>query len=207
MMEDSGHGVAPSQIQELFFPEDQPEKAPPTIGMGLSIARHYLIERLNANWLVAPGEHGGLKVEVKLEVPLQQFDNLRLRQIEDQLIGRQVLIVDDIKLNHKVLAKVLSGFHVESKSVTSGQEAIDICQLQQFDYILMDLRMPEMNGFEAAQRIIENGYEGSIIAVTAEKGGSTVSQALEAGMKDVIFKPVDFEEIKQSLITHMQAKS
>lgn len=201
LIRDQGPGMPLGKINELFHQKNQYKKAP-ELGMGINIARHYLIERLNCTWDVRNRDPRGLEVEVQCTVPYQFFDTTKLQQIEESLRGQKVLIVDDIKINTKVMEKVLKPLEVTCTSVYSGQQAIDLCKQFHFDYVLMDLRMPSIDGFEATEEILKHDFQGSIIAITAEKGGNIVAKALKVGMKDVIFKPVNLEDLRSSLISH-----
>lgn len=107
------------------------------------------------------------------------------------------LVVDDNAINRRVLERLLGKIGVSSKVVDSGQAAVDAVQASQFDVVLMDVQMPEMDGYTATARIREQGYKTlPIIACTAHAFESDREQSLAAGMDDHISKPVQLEELR-----------
>jgi CheY-like chemotaxis protein len=80
-------------------------------------------------------------------------------------------------------------------AVSSGQEAVDAAASGAFDLILMDCMMPEMDGYEASRQIRAAGGTAPIVALTASVFAEERSACLEAGMIDVLSKPVTSEDI------------
>ncbi len=202
VLQDQGQEMPPKQIKTLFE-EASFDNNGPRVADGISIAYHNLIERLGAQWEIGQNDHfRGLKIEVKLKVPYKIFENSVLEKLGDSLKSKSILIVDDIKMNAKVLERIISPLGMNTTRVYTGSDAVKLCQSNHYDYVLMDLHMPEVDGYEASTQIINSGFTGSIIAVTAEKGINTIPKALGIGIKGVVFKPVSLNQIKQSLITH-----
>ena len=105
----------------------------------------------------------------------------------------RVLIVDDIPTNVKLLEARLMAEYFEVVTASSGQEAIDICRSQDIDVVLLDVMMPEMDGFECC-RILKTDARTShipIVMVTALDQPSDKVKGLESGADDFLTKPVD----------------
>lgn len=129
------------------------------------------------------------------------------------LAGRRVLIVEDIDENAEILADLLELEDVESERAENGQAAVDMVKRSPefwYDAILMDLRMPIMDGLEAARRIRALGRRDAkplpIIAVTANAFESDVQSALEAGMNEHLAKPVDADKLYAALGRWMEKR-
>lgn len=105
----------------------------------------------------------------------------------------RVLVVDDIIANVKLLGARLTAEYFEVLSASSGQQAIDICNRERVDVVLLDVMMPGMDGFEACRRIKTNPktHHLPVIMVTALDQPSDRVQGLEAGADDFLTKPVD----------------
>ena len=116
---------------------------------------------------------------------------------------KKILIVDDNKDNQEILARRLE--HLGSFEIlvaSNGQEALEVASRSKPDLILMDLRMPVMNGYEAtrALRQMDWGKDLPIIAVTAHAAEEHREKALAAGCSDFIPKPViDYSVIQRAI--------
>lgn len=122
------------------------------------------------------------------------------------LAGRRVLIVEDIAENAEILADLLELEDVESERAENGQVAVDMVKRSpafHYDAVLMDLRMPIMDGLEAARRIRaldrSDARRLPIIAVTANAFESDIQNALAAGMNAHLAKPVDADKLYAAL--------
>ena len=105
----------------------------------------------------------------------------------------RVLVVDDILANVKLLEARLSAEYFEVLSAFSGQEALDICERERVDVVLLDVMMPGMDGFEACKRLKSNPktHHIPVVMVTALDQPSDKIQGLENGADDFLTKPVD----------------
>ena len=105
----------------------------------------------------------------------------------------RVLVVDDIIANVRLLGARLTAEYFEVLSASSGQQAIDICNTERVDVVLLDVMMPGMDGYEACRRIKKNPktHHLPVIMVTALDQPSDRVQGLEAGADDFLTKPVD----------------
>jgi CheY-like chemotaxis protein len=129
-------------------------------------------------------------------------DETAIAQTEDATAFRKgslkVLVADDNPVNQTLALKLLvkRGHHVEVAD--NGRQAVEAITQQQFDFVLMDVQMPEMNGFEAAREIRSReqttGEHLPIIALTAHSMQGDREHCLQAGMDAYISKPIDSTE-------------
>jgi two-component system cell cycle response regulator len=105
----------------------------------------------------------------------------------------RVLVVDDIPANVKLLEARLSAEYFDVLSASSGQEALEICERERVDVVLLDVMMPEMDGFETCRRLKSNPktHHIPVVLVTALDQGSDKVRGLEGGADDFLTKPVD----------------
>jgi signal transduction histidine kinase len=112
--------------------------------------------------------------------------------------GRRVLLVDDIKINRDIIGAFLDAAGHAVILAEGGQESVRLATEQQFDLILMDVRMPEMDGLEATRRIRTlPAARGRvpILALTAYTFPDQVAQCVDAGMDGHLPKPVDYQTL------------
>jgi CheY-like chemotaxis protein len=115
-----------------------------------------------------------------------------------ELEGRRVILAEDIEVNAQIMMKVLSMRKIEADHAVNGKEAVELYKNKPegyYDAILMDMRMPEMDGLTATRNIRALGREDSasipIIALTANAFDEDVQQSLQAGLNAHLSKPVE----------------
>lgn len=113
--------------------------------------------------------------------------------------GKRVLIAEDNKVNIAVAARLLEKFGCESEPAMDGVAAVAAVQTKEFDLILMDLQMPEADGFAATKAIRESGVTTPIVAVTASAIEGERERCLAAGMNDYMTKPIDRRRLEAVL--------
>ena len=107
-----------------------------------------------------------------------------------------ILIVEDVESNYLYLNAVLSKLNVKINWVKNGLEAVNfVKENDQISLILMDLQMPEMNGYEATKEIKSMKPELKIVAQTAFAMSDDRSKALEAGCDDYLAKPIRSKDL------------
>jgi len=118
----------------------------------------------------------------------------------------RVLLAEDNLSNQKVILMMLKRLGYPAKAVSNGKEALKALENEHFDVVLMDVRMPEMDGLEAT-RIIRQRWDGKlkVIAVTAYALKGDREQCLAAGMDNYISKPVKMEELAEMLDRYQNA--
>ena len=118
---------------------------------------------------------------------------------------QSILIVDDVPKNIQLLGSILKEESYELEFATSGKEALEWLDSKQFDLVLLDIMMPEMDGFEVCRRIKENPYtrEVSVIFLTAKADFQSIIQGFEVGAVDYITKPYNRKELMIRVKTHL----
>ena len=126
-----------------------------------------------------------------------------------ELHGRRVLVVDDNALNREVAADFLSLVGIEVEVATNGQHALEVLAKQQFDAVLMDVHMPQMDGLEATRAIRKRPAlrDLPVIALTAQARLEDQAIIEEAGMNDHLTKPIDEALLYQTLSKWMPRMS
>jgi two-component system sensor histidine kinase BarA len=119
------------------------------------------------------------------------------------LIGIKVLLADDNLINRRLARIFLNQMGAAVDEVTNGSEAIDACFREYYDFILMDIHMPEMDGLEATRHIraLKNNPNSAtpIVALTADVMNQDRVQYLQAGMNDYLAKPITETALRQAL--------
>lgn len=116
--------------------------------------------------------------------------------------GPSILIVDDDLHNRIVLERLVAALGFQASAVRSGMEAVESLQNHEFDVALLDIEMPDMDGWELC-RVVREGAAGDrcsripLIAVSAHERGDILERALESGFDEVLEKPLAGEEIRQ----------
>ena len=111
-----------------------------------------------------------------------------------------IIAVDDHPVNLKILTTFLSSFGIETYGATSGQEAITLVQQHpETKIIFMDIEMPFMNGFETSTKIRDNGFEGIIIACSANSTPDIIQEYIQAGINDYFAKPFKKQQLQTML--------
>jgi len=123
----------------------------------------------------------------------------------------RILLAEDVKINAIVAEKMLKTVGFSVTTVENGKEAISELRQHDYDLVLMDVEMPEMDGYEATQRI-RSGEAGeekknvTVIAMTAHEHGEARHKSKEAGMDGYIVKPIDFADLKKTILDYTDRK-
>jgi PAS domain S-box-containing protein len=195
---DTGIGISKEKMDHIFENFQQASSDTARLyggtGLGLAIAKK-LVET----------QGGTIKVKSKPDVgsvfsfilPFQKTSNVAILEIDTvekdpEVKNIKVLVVEDIVLNQLLMKTLLDDFEFEHDIAANGKIAIEKLRNKPYDIILMDLQMPEMNGFEAT-RIIrkEMNLQIPIIALTADVTTADLDKCKLVGMNDYISKPVD----------------
>lgn len=210
-VQDTGIGIAPEAIERVFQPFIQADASTTRThggtGLGLAIARH-LVETMGGTLTVESTEGEGSTFRFHLDMPPCEASPEHVEPEATPAVsveGLSVLVAEDNPVNREVVRRQLEALSVEAVLVQDGQEALAILSEQRFDAVLMDLHMPKIDGLEAARRAREAGYEDAIIAMTASALPEDRQAALDAGMEDVLVKPVTLEGLRVMLARTREA--
>jgi PAS domain S-box-containing protein len=173
-------------------------------GLGLAIVKQ-LLEPQGGKILVESEINVGSKFSftltfLKTETTLPLIPETI--QLDLAVKGIKVLVVEDMALNQLLIKTILDDFGFDAEIANNGKIAIEKLKNNHYDIILMDLQMPEMNGFEATD-YIRNTMKSSIpiMALTADVTTVDVEKCKEAGMNDYIAKPIDETLLYSKIIT------
>ena len=111
-----------------------------------------------------------------------------------------ILLAEDNLINQKVAQSIFKNIGYEIEIAKNGVEAVDLMEKQKFDVLFMDLLMPEMDGYQAAEEIRAAGHTLPIVAMSADETDEARKAAFESGMNDYLTKPTRVESIKHLLI-------
>ena len=206
-VEDTGIGIKETKIEKVFENFQQATSGTSRLfggtGLGLAIVKQ-LVE----------GQKG--KIEVESEVGkgstfsfILDFKKTNSEAVlEPEIIELnsdtkdiKILVAEDMELNQLLMKTLLDDFGFECEIAANGKIAVDKLKEKKFDIILMDLQMPEMNGFEATEYIRKvMKSDIPIIALTADVTTVDVQKCKEVGMNDYISKPVDERLLYSKLI-------
>jgi signal transduction histidine kinase/DNA-binding response OmpR family regulator len=206
---DTGMGIAADVLPRLFAPFAQADASTTRrfggTGLGLSISRH-LVELMNGEMGVhsTPGQGSRFWVELPFELgDATQLAHLAQVHVDGpRLEGVRVLLVDDSDINLQVAGRLpeLEGARVQP--ARDGAEALRwVQQRADFDIVLMDVQMPVMDGLEATRRIRAMPERAGlpIVALTAGNTDTEHRRAREAGLQDILPKPIDPELLVQGV--------
>jgi len=118
-----------------------------------------------------------------------------LEQAKNSLKGAKILLVEDNLVNQKVAQKILKLNDISVVIANNGKEAIELVDAEEFDGVLMDCMMPEMDGYSATEAIRKRNHLAKlpIVAMTANAMKHDIDHVLEVGMNDHIAKPINPE--------------
>lgn len=213
---DTGIGIPPdmqSAIFESFTQLSRLDSPHAGIGLGLSISRN-LVERLGGKIWVESEPDIGSSFHFFIPYKKAEKDQREPRgkafvPIHTQAV--KILLVEDNKVNLFITEAMLRDWGFNVDTVLNGREAVDRCQQNDYDVVLMDIQMPEMNGLEATHAIrrIPDRKKSSvpIIAVTANTSRTAHRKFLTEGMNDWIVKPFKEESLYRKIVKHQRNKS
>ncbi len=131
--------------------------------------------------------------------------------IDGLFTGRRILLAEDVEINREIVLALLEPTRLEIDCAENGTDAVRKFSAapDAYDLIFMDIQMPEMDGYEATQRIraIEaerNARAVPIIAMTANVFKEDIEKCLEAGMSDHVGKPLNFDEVLEKLKIYLR---
>lgn len=204
---DTGIGIAPDKLSSIFDRFNQAEaditRKYGGTGLGLTIVRQ-LVELQHGDVTVESEQGKGTTFKVELPYTLGELlpdsgenfsysqDNFALPQQPDI----RLLVAEDNKMNQNLLRHLLGNRQLHYHLVNNGQEALSALSRQHFDLVLMDLQMPEMDGYTATKKIREELQSNiPVIAMTAHAMSGEREKCLRAGMNEYLAKPIRESEL------------
>lgn len=206
---DTGIGISPENRELIFDNFQQATNSTSRLyggtGLGLAIVKK-LVEsqggQINVHSVLGEGTTFSFSLNFK-KTNKKAKQDVEYLEADETIQNVKVLVVEDIPLNQLLMKALLDEFGFEREFAENGRVAIEMLEHNEYDVILMDLQMPEMNGFEATTYIREVlKLSTPIIALTADVTTVDVKKCIAIGMNDYIAKPVD-ERILYSKIVNL----
>jgi PAS domain S-box-containing protein len=195
---DSGIGISDEKLPRIFDNFQQATSGTSRLyggtGLGLAIVKQ-LVEgqggSISVKSVVDKGSTFSFILSFLKGKGVTEFET-ELMEVDKEIKNIKVLVVEDIALNQLLMKTLLDDFGFKRDIAANGRIAIEKLQTNSYDIILMDLQMPEMNGFETTE-YIRNTMKSDIpiIALTADVTTVDLAKCKEVGMNDYISKPVD----------------
>lgn len=210
---DTGIGIAEDRLPYIFDSFEQAEAGTARkyggTGLGLSISRN-LVQMLGGQLKVSSQEGQGTCFSFQLTLPLpQSVERLASTNADTiapkELAGKKILVAEDNEINQKVIFHVLQKAGIHASIANNGQEAAEILETNKdFDAVILDLRMPLMDGFQTAVYIREKlKCKMPIVAMTASALRNEKERCMQLGMNGYMTKPFSppklFEMLQQLL--------
>jgi signal transduction histidine kinase/CheY-like chemotaxis protein len=209
---DEGIGIAAEKLQNLFKPFSQADASTTRrfggSGLGLSICKQ-LVELYGGEIGVhsREGEGSTFWFEIGLrKATLLSAVQAQERQLTPEVFrDTRILVAEDNQFNQVVMTKHLEKFSIRADVVSNGREALAALEARNYDLVMMDCNMPEMDGFEATKVIRTWERDGKIakvpvIATTANAFKESRDECLAAGMDDYLPKPIHVADLRRILL-------
>ncbi|WP_158730178.1 MULTISPECIES: PAS domain-containing hybrid sensor histidine kinase/response regulator [unclassified Flavobacterium] len=195
---DTGIGIPEDKLQHIFENFNQASSGTSRIyggtGLGLAIVKQ-LVElqggKIRVKSTIKMGSNFSFSLSFQKTNANAALEN-DLLELDSEIKNIKVLVVEDIALNQLLMKTVLDDFGFERDVAENGKIAIEMLKTKAYDIVLMDLQMPEMNGFEATEYIRKKMQSQiPIIALTADVTTVDLDKCKAVGMNDYLAKPVD----------------
>ena len=195
---DTGIGIPADRIESIFeyFTQGSSETTRKYggSGLGLTITKN-LVKLMDGQVTLhsKPGKGSVFTISIPYKIPekqpLPQEMNSYLQ--ENDLSGLKVIYFEDVEYNQYIVENYLEKIGIKTDSAFSGREGLKMMKSRSYDLVLMDVNMPEMDGYEAARQIRNLDQKIPIVALTAMVSEQARAQVISAGMNDLVTKPVD----------------
>ena len=219
VVRDNGIGMSEEFQKKLFDPFSQEDDANARTqykgtGLGMAITKKY-VDMMGGSIAVESKKGVGatFTVEIPLELPEQVIPSEQKQHLHRDLTGIHVLMAEDNDLNAELATMILEDAGMTVTRASDGKEVVDLFKNHPrgtYDLILMDIMMPNMDGHQAAKAIRALGIERSdavtipIIALSANAFIDDIQESLDSGMNDHISKPINMEELIDTITKYIK---
>jgi len=224
-IEDTGIGIAEDKLSMVFDSFTQADGTTTRkyggTGLGLAITKR-LVDLLGGRISVVSREGCGSVFTVEIPTGIQWSDDRspvwNKYQLIDELNGitdfekgktmysGNVLVAEDNPSNQKLIGILLEKMGFEVTLASDGQEAVEQCGLKTFDMILMDMQMPNLNGYDATRQLRTQGVKTPIIAVTANAMAGDEQKCIDVGCDGYLSKPIDRNKLNEVVSQHLSVQ-
>jgi len=216
-VKDTGVGISPENYKNIFdrFSQEEKELSQKTggLGLGLTIVKENTkLIKGKISLKSKKGEGTTFYITIPYKIAITKTDatsdkNTAANETTEKNNNRTILIVEDEKINViylKELLKCLDGYTLNLLIAENGEESVKLCRENKIDLVLMDIKMPVMNGLEATKKIKSFKPVVPIIAQTAYCTTADKVLAMESGCDDYISKPINKDEFFSLLKKYLQ---
>lgn len=202
-IKDTGIGIKAEDLNKIFNGNEIDNDINSNVnrdGLGLLVSKD-LVNLLNGtitvNSYYGSGSVFTINIPQKLKNELEIVEQTNTTKFNN----KKVLLVDDDRLNNRILKRLLKIYNIELDTCERGIECIDkINNGEQYDLILMDIMMPDINGIDTLKKLKSNkNFNTKVIALTADALSTSKNKYLKAGFTDYLAKPFKKEELEEKL--------
>ena len=207
-VKDTGIGIPEEELENIFESFTQPKSITTRkqggSGLGLAIVKKLVLlhdSSVAVNSVIDKGSTFSFELILKKS----RTPNKSRTQYADTLNGKTVLLAEDNLINAMVIRKLLTNWKITSEHAKNGLEAVEMAGQKTFDFILMDIHMPEMDGFEATRHIlsIENPNSGTpIFALTADVTAE-YNKDYTGYFTGFLRKPIELDKLHEALVSNL----
>lgn len=206
-VKDTGIGMDEEFIKHIFEPFSREHTDAGTYyqgtGLGMAITKE-LVDLMRGTITIQSQVGQGSTFTVRLPFELCSENDLKKQgpaQNQD-LENMNILLVEDNMLNMEIAVFILEELHAKVTQAKDGKEALEKWKEQNFDVILMDIMMPNMDGYQTTQEIRKVDTTTPIIAVSANAFVEDVKKCLKAGMNDHLSKPLETQKVLETVLKY-----
>lgn len=216
-VKDTGIGIPHNKLKDIFeafeqvYNDDLKRKYQGS-GLGLTISSE-LVRMLGGTIEVESivGKGSRFFFTISLKRFIQKLSDSEIREVNPEwekkdIKGIRALIVEDNEINASILRSFLKKWQLSIKEAATGVHALELLKYHKFDIILMDLEMPEMNGYTTLRKIQELKIDVPVIAFTATLLDDMNSLITESGFTDYINKPFKPADLKRKIQKYCERK-
>ncbi len=208
---DTGIGMAEDTIEVIFDNFQQASGTTARIyggtGLGLAIVKQ-LVESQGGTIAVKSKLDAGSTFSFTLpfkKTKIQLTAEVEIEEVVKDIKNIKILVVEDVALNQLLMRTLLDEYGFGCTIAANGKIAIEKMKTETFDIILMDLQMPEMDGFETTEYIRKTlRSDVPIIALTADVTTADLSKCTAVGMDDYVSKPLDEKLLYTKILNHLK---
>ncbi|NUN99151.1 MAG: response regulator [Saprospiraceae bacterium] len=218
-VQDTGIGIPKDQLDKVFERFNQVNTASTRkyggAGLGLTIVKGF-VTLIGGSIQITSKEGQG--TTVTLELPYRVAQEAEQAQVPARVEAAQVpkpdfknarvLVVEDNPMNRRIIELVLEEWAVPADEAENGKQALELLQQHTYDLVLMDIQMPELDGYQTTTAIRrELGIKVPIIAMTAHVLPGEREKCLQYGMDEYLSKPLDFAALQRMLIRFLPGET
>ncbi len=216
-VKDSGIGLEEGEQSKLFKPFSQADSSTTRkfggTGLGLAISRH-LVDLMGGKiWLISSV---GVGSEFIFELPLADVEDITLNNNKDDILdlktrlktlnGAKILLVEDNQLNQDIIRNLLDDIPITINVADDGLIAVKMAKESNYDLIMMDIQMPNLDGYEATKLIREFNSITPIIALSANAMVDDIQKTKTVGINEHLSKPIEVIKLYNAILKFIKPK-